>query len=148
MKTASGLLITTFDFKDFLLFKRSLSVSSSGKYSVPGGMRKSDNSLERPLETALREAQEEIGQIPFGKINPTPFEYVSPKGLHYFTFVLEIDLKTKRNYVLQLDREHDSYVWIKRNELSNYNLHQGLENVFSQIFTLCHNQVVDNLYKS
>jgi len=115
MKTASGLLITTPNFEEFLLFKRSHLVSSSGKYSVPGGMRKSNNSLEKLLETALREAQEEIGEIPIGKINPTPFEYVTPNGLHYFTFVLEIDQEVKRDYVPQLDREHDSYVWIKKN---------------------------------
>lgn len=133
MKTASGLLITTSNFEEFLLFRRSSLVSSSGKYSIPGGSRKSDNPNEPPLVTAFREACEEIGNVPQGSINPTPFKYVSPKGLHYFTFVLEVNKNTKRSYVPKLDFEHDSYEWVKKEDLNNYNLHPGLRNVLSHL---------------
>jgi len=133
MENASGLLITTQEFREFLLFRRSSVVSSSGKYSVPGGMRKSDNPHEIPIETALREAREEIGTIPSGKINPTPLEYNSPKGLHYLTFILEVEPKTKQTYSPDLDFEHDSYLWVRREDLQNYDLHPGLKKVIDQL---------------
>lgn len=118
-KNAAGLL---FQYQnEVFLLKRSKEVSDPGVWSIPGGMVEGD---ETPFQTAMREAREELGQVPgflnTGKIS----EYNDPdRNLFYSTHLIEAE---KRFDEAMLNWESESYGWFNKKDLPE-NMHPGLK---------------------
>ena len=131
----AGLLIATLAYEEVLLFKRSNKVSSPGKWSIPGGGRKSDNIYELSVETALRETNEEAGHVPKGLLLPDYFIYKDPINKRlYKTHVMEVSKQERNNYLPKLNWEHDSWRWFKIDELKHRDdIHPGVRHVFNKI---------------
>lgn len=113
---AAGVLFT--NGKQFLLLKRSNTVSWSGSWGMPGGRAEYG---ENPLETASRECKEEIG-IDLSKIINANCIGIRKCSSGYFVFIYYIN----ELFTPELNDEHDDWKWATESELKQLPLHHRL----------------------
>jgi 8-oxo-dGTP pyrophosphatase MutT (NUDIX family) len=107
MIKASGCLFLALDTGRVLLQQRSGNCSHPRTWAFFGGKQHGD---ERPVETLLRELEEEIGILPdVQKIYPL-HKFTSPdKNFEYHSFCVSV----YEEFVPQLNNESDGYCWVK-----------------------------------
>ena len=123
-RAGSGLLFTT--GRRILLLLRADWVMEPGTWGIPGGAIPVDG-LGRamdPLESALREAREEIGPLP-------PYcivdEFVFKEGhgdhrFRYTTYIAKVE-----QFAPALNEEHDDFMWWAPEHDPPLRLHPGVE---------------------
>jgi len=128
---AAGILIVSQDLQDVFLLKRAPRVLDPNVWGIPGGARKqTPNGLESAIVAAINESQEELGNLPKGKIRTEPYVYQKPgTTFTYETFILEIDPFDEKNYKPELNWENVDYGWFRRDSLQEITLHPGLKEV-------------------
>ncbi len=131
----AGIMIVNSEKEEFLLFRRSSLVNHPLKWNIPGGKRKKEmNSLEPSLYTAIKKAEEEMGELPVGKIRTEPIKYTTPEK-HMFTFktyILEADTKYLHLIFERLSGETTESQWMNKENALKNNLHPGLRTVIEQ----------------
>jgi len=107
MIEASGCLFLSSDTGRVMLQQRSGDTSHPRTWGFFGG--KSEGK-ERPIDTLLRELEEEIGMVPdIQKVYPLN-KFTSPdKQFVYNTFVVEV----VQEFIPQLNNESDGFCWVK-----------------------------------
>ncbi len=137
-KSAAGLLVTLNDYSEILLLARAEGTLDQGFWGIAGGARKvNKHGIEiSPLVTALTEAKEELGHLPYGKLNTRPYVYHKPcSRFKYYTFFLEISPAIKKIYQPRLNWEHFAWRWFKVNSIDERNVHPGVVNVLNNYTT-------------
>jgi len=104
---ASGCLVLAMDTGRIMLQQRSGDTSHPRTWGFFGGKAEKD---ERPLQTLLRELEEEIGLLPdIQKVYPLN-KFTSPdKNFVYNTFVVTV----YDEFVPQLNDESNGFCWVK-----------------------------------
>lgn len=117
---ATGCIFLATDTGRVMLQQRSNNTSHPRTWGFFGG--KSENQ-ERPVETLLRELQEEIGGIPpYDKILPLN-TFTSPNNKFvYYTFVVLV----KKEFIPILNTESDGFAWVNINSWPEP-LHPGVK---------------------
>lgn len=107
MIKASGCLFLALDTGRVMLQQRSGDTSHPRTWGFFGG--KGEKS-ERPIQTLLRELEEEIGILPdVGKVYPL-HKFTSPdKNFEYHTFLVSVF----EEFLPLLNNESDGYCWVK-----------------------------------
>ena len=107
MITASGCLFLAIDTGRVMLQQRSSNSSHPRTWGFFGGK---GEKAERPIQTLLRELEEEIGLLPgVEKVYPLN-NFVSPdKKFIYNTFVVAV----YEEFVPVLNNESDGFCWVK-----------------------------------
>ena len=104
---ASGCLVLAIDTGRIMLQQRSGDTSHPRTWGFFGGKAEKD---ERPLQTLLRELEEEIGLLPdIQKVYPLN-KFTSPdKNFVYNTFVVTV----YDEFIPQLNDESNGFCWVK-----------------------------------
>lgn len=104
--TGAGIIIVTRKGKVLLLKKQ------SGSWGMPGGKPSED---ELPIETAIRETEEETGIKIDSLKDPIVFYYKDKK---YYSYVYVVE----RESIVRLSKEHKNFKWVYFKELEKYKL--------------------------
>jgi len=121
---ASGIMIT--DGERILLLKRSPYVENPGLWGISGGAipRDSNGGGRDPKESAIHEAEEEIGGIPSGRFVDN---YVFKDGSFTFTtFLLEVTADVMGSISPTLNWEHTDWKIVDLDEVSSLDVHPGV----------------------
>lgn len=115
-KIGAGLLFWCQESGQVLLLQRR-SKNNDRKWGLPGGnLEMGDSSL---LETAKREAMEEMGILPAFQVVK---EYLTKRGKdkskHYRVFVCKITAVEKESFSPVLNEEHRDWKWYKLSQLA------------------------------
>jgi 8-oxo-dGTP pyrophosphatase MutT (NUDIX family) len=107
MMQASGCIFLSLDTGRVMLQKRSGSVTHPGTWGFFGG-KSEDN--ERPIETLLREIEEELGMLPdIQRVVPVN-KFTAPNGkFEYNSFVITVT----QEFTPILNSESDGFCWIQ-----------------------------------
>ncbi len=105
--SAAGILFT--DGQKLLLLRRAGKCSHTGKWCMPGGKAKED---ETPLETAERECKEEIGSVKGSKFAKSDED-------DFTAFLYKID----KPFGIKLSSEHDKHQWVSLEKVEEFLLH-------------------------
>jgi 8-oxo-dGTP pyrophosphatase MutT (NUDIX family)/GNAT superfamily N-acetyltransferase len=129
----SGILFFTPE-RRMLLLKRSDIVLEPGTWGIPGGaIPEVDGELEMtPLDSALREAEEEIGDVPpYTSLGDAVMvdDPDDPTSFRYTTFLFEVD----EEFWPSLNEEHDDYLWVTREEALRLDLHPGVRELLEAL---------------
>lgn len=100
--------------------RRSARVSEPGTWGVPGGYREPG---EEPLETALRECEEEIGIVPAHRI--LGIVQVPSRSGSYALYVAEVDAESLDAIDLD-ERENTDAGWASLDAPAPQDAHPGL----------------------
>jgi 8-oxo-dGTP pyrophosphatase MutT (NUDIX family) len=92
------------------------------KWCFVGGKRESK---ETPIKTATREACEEIGFLPKGKIADYYKHTKADEDVDVYSFIMQV----KDEFVPKLNFEHIGYEWVKVKKLDQYNFSNGVANL-------------------
>jgi 8-oxo-dGTP diphosphatase len=112
-KRGAGILFT--DGKQILLLKRAKGGDNPGKWGLPGGGAKSE---ETAINNAVREVREECG---LESIPGTRYDTLEQQDgrFQWTTFLF----KVSRPFDVNLSHEHDDWKWIDLEKLSETDLH-------------------------
>lgn len=102
----AGLLIARIDDWKVLLIKRSVDVPSPYHWAPPGGRLELG---EERMKGAIREATEEIGDLPGMKILTDPYPHFSNPGFMFHTFFAVMDPGS--SWTPRLNWEASEYGW-------------------------------------
>jgi 8-oxo-dGTP pyrophosphatase MutT (NUDIX family) len=105
---AAGMLYYCPDDDTVMLVKRSDEMKHPGTWSLPGG-RSEDG--ESPKETAEREAEEELGELPDATFVRKHVTTVGDEGHDYHVFIHTMDAHQKARWEPELDDENSKYRW-------------------------------------
>lgn len=100
---AAGILFVAPDGDVLLLRRASTEPNFAGHWALPGG--KADDG-ETPEQTAAREAKEEIGEFPAGRMKALD-QRITPNGMAFHTFAQSVDKK----FAPRLNGEHSGFAW-------------------------------------
>lgn len=101
----------------YLLQRRSRLVDHGGTWGMPGGaMRRG----ESPEAAARREAEEEIGQLPFYRVTGIETQDCGG-GWKFYVVTADVDHPFEAFCV----RETDAVGWFSRDEMRSFDLHPG-----------------------
>lgn len=104
---------------DVLVLRRSSSEENyAGHWALPGGVAEDG---ETPEQTAQRESDEEVGDVPNGKRKLLDSR-VTPNGMAFHTYAQAVGEK----FVPKLNDEHSGYAWAPLNQLPEP-LHPGFK---------------------
>ncbi len=103
-----------------MLQKRSMMAHEGGTWSCAGGALGMD---ESPVAGALREATEEIGDIPDGARVIGEYVFAPCDDWHYTTVVVGVD----RLFGDSVNFETDAVQWFGLDEVEQLELHEGFE---------------------
>lgn len=117
---AAGFAFVDLNSLSLFVLRRSQRVSEPGTWGTPGGYRERG---EEPLETALRECQEEIGLVPAHRVLGA-VEVPSRKG-NYALFIAEVDGSSLDEIDLD-ETESMSAGWVSLDAPAPPHLHPGL----------------------
>lgn len=127
---AAGVLFFHRESGTFLLNQRSMSIHFGGTWSTIGGALNKD---EEALEGALREAEEEVGQITVGYWQIAQETSVH-KGTHtdwtYSTHVVEVDERWEAD---TSDWETMDNAWVSLQDMATMKLHPGFKSSLTGI---------------
>lgn len=116
----AGVLFICTDSKKILLLERSSYVSMSGYWALPGG---STDLGETPIETAVREVDEEIHiNIDPSKLKLIYKNVVDFPKFTFYNFCYFVD----HEFIPRLNWEHTQYGWFDFNDLPSP-LHFGVQ---------------------
>jgi 8-oxo-dGTP pyrophosphatase MutT (NUDIX family) len=107
MMQASGCIFLSLSTGRIMLQKRSGSVTHPGTWGFFGG-KSEDN--ERPIETLMREIEEELGMLPdIQRVVPVN-KFTAPSGnFEYHSFVITVT----HEFTPILNSESDGFCWIQ-----------------------------------
>lgn len=131
-KPSAGFLFFCPEDKTVFLTHRSAHMSSPGTWDLPGGQP--ENTDKSPIETANREAYEELGIIP--KKTPIKIHSIKTSEHHYVVFLVPLSSQEKKifNQKLSLNDESDGYKWFDYNNIPSDNqTHFDLSWITSEI---------------
>lgn len=133
-KPSAGMLFVCPEDNTILLLKRSEDSSSPGTWSLPGG--RADDQDSSVLETAKREAEEELNCLPKNK-KLAGSHLIERDGKDYKVFIYFINKKEKNkwNSDIKLDKENQKYKWFHIKGLPK-NQHLDLSWIKSKIKSL------------
>lgn len=114
-KKGAGIVFT--DGTKILLLRRAGKSDNAGTWGLPGG--KSEDG-ETPIDTAKREAKEEIGSCPGTNIA----DFEDNDHRHKFKVFL---FKVKEPFEVELSQEHDDFIWANIDLADELNLHPRLK---------------------
>lgn len=114
----SGAGIIFFDGKSVLLLKK-----TNSRWCFPGGKPVQG---ETPLQTAKREAKEEIGKCPGHIVSELKFE-LDERTFHSFIS------KVNKPFEVNISDEHSDYTWIHYKRIRDFKLHK---NIFRSLKTV------------
>lgn len=114
-KAGAGILFT--DGNSILLLKRKEPSDHAGTWGIPGGRAKEK---ESPIDTALRETEEECGVGARGKQIARFHEKDGHHNFHVFVY------KVATPFDCKVSNEHSESKWVALAELKNYELHPRL----------------------
>lgn len=93
-----------------------------------GARKQRGNELESSLITALKESNEEMGDLPEGMIRKIPYTHKKiGTDFTYDTFILEVNKSQRKSFIPRLNWENTDYRWIKLDELYKIDLHPGVK---------------------
>lgn len=122
MITASGCCFLALNTGRLMLQQRSKHVSHPLTWSFWGG--KSERN-ERPIETLLRECEEEMGELPdINKVCPIHTFISDDKKFTYHTFVVTV----YEEFIPKTNKESAGYAWVEIDGWPNP-LHRGAKSV-------------------
>lgn len=101
-----------------MLQRRSAFAHEGGTWSCAGGALDED---ETPYDAALREASEEIGEIPTGHRLLGSYVFAPARDWTYTTLVVEVD----RPFGESVNFETDAVAWVAVDEVVRLELHPG-----------------------
>ena len=134
---ASGILYT-YDDK-ILLLERSHETLDGNTWAIPGGAIPIDSVTGEPmdtLESALREAREELGGLPPGgdQFPIEVFVHQDPNSnFTYTTFTIELPQYAYTDWTPTLNWEHTAWGWYTASEALLYlDLHPGVADLLSR----------------
>lgn len=140
-RSAAGLLFVCGN--QILLTKRSQEVDNPGVWGIPGGSVSGESfysserrsaaepiSEEKTYAGALREASEELGNIP--KFQVLDRVIYRDGGFTYTTYVVGISPLTKKFWQIQLNWENDEARWFSINRVPR-NLHPGVQYLINML---------------
>jgi len=144
IQIASGILFK--NKNDVLLLKRSQRVFDPGLWGISGGSM--DRDSDDPLETAIRETFEEmrvrvdkrqiIGKYVADVSNKvkriwSPSGQMS-SGLHFYTYIAEIDDQQRQSMKPVLNWENDRWTWVSiPTAMNNSKTHPGVREVLRNL---------------
>ena len=118
-----GACIFFSDGEKVLLLKRSpYAEHSPNTWGLPAGHAQEG---ETPLQTAQREAREEVGKVEGQRIG------MMGEGNKWVTFFY----KVKRPFEARLSEEHTEFIWARFEDLGNYPLHPLLKRQIDKYVT-------------
>lgn len=114
---SAGMLFYCPDDQTVLLTKRSDDMSSPGTWDIQGGRH--DEGDDSALETATREAKEEIKNLPKRKLIGKHTLAKNPKGVEYVIHIYSVSNKEKEKWTPKIDLNHESekYKWFPYDKL-------------------------------
>ncbi len=131
----SGIMFICLEDETILLLKRAKHIEQPGTWGISGGglsegyYKNNHNEPDPPdnifLQSAERETQEEIGNVPETNMLIHISTY-RDKSFTYKTFCYGLSLKEKENFDIILNHEHSEYKWFKFIDLPK-NLHFGVK---------------------
>lgn len=107
----SGAGIIFFDGKNVLLLKK-----PNSRWCFPGGKPVQG---ETPIETARREAKEEIGKCPGKVISELKFQ-LDDRTFH--SFISKVD----KPFKVDISDEHKDYTWVNYKKIRDFKLHKNI----------------------
>lgn len=116
--TFSGAGIIFYDGDKVLLLKK-----HNNTWVFPGGKPLEG---ETPLQTAKREAAEELGSCPGDMVQEVSFEH-DDRTFHSFIF------KVKKTFVPTISDEHKDYTWINQHKIMDLRLHKNVMKSIKQV---------------
>lgn len=122
-RIAAGIVFTAPDGDVLLLRRSSTEQNFPGHWSLPGGKGEAGESAE---QVARREATEEIGEHPDGKLDLID-QRTTPTGMQFHTFRQPVETK----FIPKLNDEHSGYAWAPRDMLPEP-LHPAVKDVLSK----------------
>lgn len=135
IRKAAGIIIISKEDERVLLLERSEKVNDPGYLCNAGGSSARINgSYEPSIQTALRESIEEMKELPKGRLSNQPIIYSNPRII-YETFILNVRENDLNRFKPILNWEHNSYDWIKFEDLDKIRkyLHPGTKFVLDNI---------------
>lgn len=123
-KEGSGLLLTTGE--KVLLLLRSRHVTEPRTWGIPGGAIEEG---EDPLQSALRESEEEMGlSIDSYRVIGNTVYQDEEDGFKYTTYILRVVEETEEQPIT-LNWENTEYIWADQNWLEDnaHLLHSGVQ---------------------
>lgn len=129
---SAGFLFFCPEDKTVFLTHRSAHMSSPGTWDLPGGQPEDTDTS--PIETANREAYEELGNIP--KKTPVKSHSIKTDKHHYIVFLVPFSTQEKKAFTqkLSLSDESDGFEWFDYDEIpSNDQTHFDLSWITSEI---------------
>lgn len=101
-----------------MLQKRSAFAHEGGSWSCAGG---AIDEGESPFEAALREACEEVGEVPAGSRPIGQYVFAPADDWHYTTVVVEVDAE----FGASMNFETDAVEWVAPDDVDGRLLHPG-----------------------
>lgn len=117
---AAGVVFVVFDDDGprVMLQRRSAFAHEGGTWSCAGGAL---DEGESPLSGALREASEEVGQVPDGWVDIGHVVFAPAENWSYTTFVVQVP----ERFGASMNFETDDVVWISPDDVDTLALHAG-----------------------
>jgi ADP-ribose pyrophosphatase YjhB (NUDIX family) len=113
----------------YLLQKRADGINNGGKWGLPGGTCHID---EHPWHTALRESQEEMGELPAGML--PRFTMIDPREDHtVHTYIVEMPAIFHPGMDGATAHEVGGWGWFKRKEVKDLDLHKAFRRTWDDI---------------
>lgn len=120
----AALLMTTPQNEGLFLHRHDGDPSHGGEWDLPGGMKDGN---ESPEQTAMREAREETGALPYGE-RALLAQTTADKGFKFHTFHQPI----MRKFTPRISGEHSEYKWAPLSQPPEP-LHPGVKEVLSKL---------------
>ena len=144
IQIAAGILFK--NKNDVLLLKRSRQVFDPGMWGISGGSM--DRDSDDPLDTAIRETYEEmkvrvdkrqvVGKY-IADVSHKVKQIWSPSGqeasgLHFYTYIVEIDDQQRQMMKPILNWENDAWTWVTiPTAMNNHRTHPGVKEVLKNL---------------
>lgn len=128
LKPSAGILFICPADRSALLTQRGVFMSSPGALDIPGGRGEGGDASQ--LETALREAREELGSLPQEKKLITKHVLNTPEGDNqYVIFVYAISINQKNQWTptISLDFESQRAGWVPIDQIPSTGMHLNLD---------------------
>ena len=128
---AAGVLFVVRDgHQDFVMLqKRSAFAHEGGTWSCAGGALDED---ELPIEGAMREASEEVGEVPRGHRLIGEYVFAPAHDWSYTTVVVEVE----RRFGESMNFETDAVDWVHTGAVADRPLHAGFAAAWPHLRTI------------
>lgn len=113
---SAGFLFFCPEDQTVFLTHRSNEMSSPNTWDLPGG--RPEDVDKSPIETAVRETYEELGNMPKNK-TPVRTHAIQTDKHHYIVYLVPLSIEEKNDFIpsLSINEENDSCDWFKYTEI-------------------------------